>query len=376
MVSIGILGGTFDPVHVEHVRLAKCAIKELGLNKLLVMPTFLSPHKTTNPAPAKDRFAMLKKAFEGVNEVEVSDFEILKEGKSYTYQTVEHFSKTTNAKLYFIVGGDMLTDFKTWRNPDRILKACTLAVFDREDFFTDYDSEAEYFKAQFNAQFVRLSYKGKSFSSTKIRVYSAFGLPIDHLIDGKIAEYIKNTRLYTCDKYIEYIKKVLPLKRLKHTADVVITALNKVKELSLDREKVMISATLHDCAKYFNPTFFPNFELPSDLPQPVVHAFLGEYIARTVLGVNDAEILDAVKYHTSGKPNMSTLAKLVFVANMVEEGRTYDGVETLRALYEKSDFDACFKECLKEEVLHLINKKQYIYSATLDAYEYYCNKNK
>lgn len=373
MERIAIFGGTFNPAHAEHVKLAKCAIEELKLDKIFIMPTYQPPHKNLIPAPSEHRLAMLKIAFDGVEKVEISDYEIQKQGKSYTYLTVEHFKKVyPDAKLYYIVGGDMLTDFKTWRNPDRILKACTLAVFGREDFFTDYNRESEYFKTHFNTEFVRLSYKGKSFSSTKVRVYSAFGLPIDNLIDVKIAEYIKSTGLYTGDKYIEYIKRVLPKKRVKHTADVVITALGKVKELSLDREKVMVSATLHDCAKYFNPTFFPNFKLPDGVPAPVVHAFLGEYIARTVLGVIDTEILDAIKYHTSGKSNMSALAKLVFVADMVEEGRTYDGVEYLRGLYEKEDFEFCFKECLKEEVLHLINKKQYIYSLTLDAYDYYC----
>lgn len=373
MERIAIFGGTFNPAHAEHVKLVECAISELRLDKIFIMPTYQPPHKNLIPAPAKHRLEMLKVAFDGVEKAEISDYEIQKQGKSYTYLTVEHFKELyPDAKLFFIVGGDMLTDFKTWRNPDRILKACTLCVFDREDFFTDYDGEREYFKRVFNTEFIKLSYKGKSFSSTKIRVYSAFNLPIDHLIDCKIAEYIKKTALYTGDKYIEYVKRVLPPKRLKHTADVVITALQKVKELGLSRESVMVSATLHDCAKYFHPTFFPNFSYPEDLPAPVVHAFLGEYIARTVLGITDQDILDAIKYHTSGKPNMSTLCKLVFVADMVEEGRTYDGVEKLRELYEKSDFELCFKECLKEEVLHLINKKQYIYSATLDAYEYYC----
>ena len=89
-------------------------------------------------------------------------------------------------------------------------------------------------------------------------------------------------------------------------------------------------------------------------------------------GITDAEILDAIRYHTSGKPEMSTLGKLIFVADMVEKGRTYDGVERLRKLFE-GDFEVCFKECLKEEVLHLINKKSYIYSETLDAYDYYIN---
>ena len=145
----GILGGTFNPVLIEHVALASSAIEELNLDELIVMPTFISPHKKTTPAPAEDRLNMLKIAFSGMDKVTVSDYEIKKEGKSFTYLTVEHF-KEDDIELYFICGGDMLTDFKTWRYPERILKKATLAVFDRDEFFTDYQKESEYFKARFN----------------------------------------------------------------------------------------------------------------------------------------------------------------------------------------------------------------------------------
>ena len=74
---------------------------------------------------------------------------------------------------------------------------------------------------------------------------------------------------------------------------------------------------------------------------------------------------------TTGKAEMTTLGKLIFVADMVEEGRVYDGVENLRKLYEKEDFENCFIECLKEEFLHLINKKQKIYVETINAFAYY-----
>ena len=97
-------------------------------------------------------------------------------------------------------------------------------------------------------------------------------------------------------------------------------------------------------------------------------------MAKTRLGIEDEEIIDAIRFHTSGKPNMSLLGKLVFVADMVEEGRNYEGVEYLRELYNKSDFEFCFKECLREEYIHLLNKKGDIYSKTLDAYNYYINK--
>lgn len=370
MRKVGILGGTFNPVHVEHVSLALSAIEELNLDELIVMPTFISPHKKTTPAPAEDRLNMLKIAFSGIDKVTVSDYEIKKEGKSFTYLTVEHF-KEEDIELYFICGGDMLTDFKTWRYPERILASATLAVFDRDEFFTDYDKEREYFKKNFGKEFVKLSYKGKDASSTKIRVYSSFGLSVVGLAPDGVGEYISKKGLYSGDKYTEFIKTHLPEKRIKHTADVVICALKKTKELSLDAEKIAIAATLHDCAKYIDHTKVEGFTLPEGVPAPVVHAFLGAYICEKYLGVTDLEIIDAIRYHTSGKANMSTLAKLIFVADMVEEGRVYEGVEELRKAYEEKDFDECFKECLKEEVVHLINKKHYIYAETLSAYDYY-----
>lgn len=376
MKRIGILGGTFNPVHVEHVAIAKRAAEELALDKLIVMPTFISPHKTDGAVEPKHRLNMLKLAFKDDDKIEVSDYEIERQGKSYTYLTVEHFKEIEDCKLFFIVGGDMLVNFKTWRYPERILKACDLAVFGREEFFADFEVEREYFIKTFGKDFYRLSYTGKDASSTKIRTYSAFRLPLDGLVPKAVEEYIKENDLYPSDKYIEYILKNLPPKRIKHTADVVVSALKRAGELGLNKQKVVTACTLHDCAKYRDYREVDGFVLPDGVPQPVVHAFLGAFVMEKELGITDAEVIDAVRYHTSGKADMSTLSKLVFVADMVEEGRVYDGVEKLRELYEKADFETCFRECLKEEMIHLLNKKQYIYVETLNAYDYYVNENK
>ncbi len=372
MKRIAVFGGTFNPVHCEHVRLAVNAIAELDLDELFIMPTYLPPHKNIVPAPAEDRINMLKLAFSDVEKVKVSDYEILSGGKSYTYLTAEHFRALyPDAEIFWLVGGDMLNDFKNWRYPDRIMKAIDLAVFGREDYFTDYGTEEKFFQRTFGKSFTKLKYQGEKFSSTKIRVYSAFGLELDGLTSPKVIEYIKNSALYGGDEYTEFIKNNLPTKRVKHTANVAITAMQKAKELNLDERKVFISATLHDCAKYMDKTAFKDFSMPEGVPHPVEHSYLGAFVAENVIGVKDEEILDAIKYHTSGKPNMTALGKLIFVADMIEEDRSYEGVEKLRELYE-GDFEACFKECLREEVVHLINKKQYVYPLTLDAYEYYC----
>lgn len=371
MEKIGILGGTFNPVHVEHVALARSAVKELNLDKLYVMPTYVTPLKNIQPAPALDRLNMLKVAFSGDEKIFVSDYEVQKQGKSYTYLTVEHFKSIADCELYFICGGDMLKDFKNWKEPSRILNACTLAVFDREDFYVDYDKEQEYFRKTFGKEFIKLSYRGKSSSSTKTRVYAEFGLSLSGQVLPCVEGYIKQNGLYPSDKYVEFVKSHLPEKRLIHTANVVVSALSKVKQLNLDYQKVKIAGTLHDVAKYIDHTKVKGFELPKDVPPPVVHSFLGAFVAQKLLGIEDEEILDAIRYHTSGKADMSTLGKLIFVADMVEEGRDYEGVEYLRELFEKDDFEKCFVECLKEEFLHLLNKKQYIYQETLNAVAFY-----
>ena len=374
-MRIAIFGGTFNPVHFEHKNMVLSAIKELSIDKVIIIPTFLSPHKTLAPASASDRLNMLRLAFSDVKNVEVSDYEINKGGTSYSYITAEHFRALyPEAEMFFLVGDDMLVDFKTWKNPERILKACNLAVFGREGEAADYSLEEKYFKEKFDKAFIKLPFKGKIISSTKIRVYLSLGLNPDGLIK-EVAEYIKDKDVYPKSEYAEFLKKNLTEKRLIHTANVAVCALKKVKELSLDFNKVLTAALLHDCAKYLKPENYPSFKLPENVPAPVVHQFLGAYVAENVLGVKNPAVLDAIKYHTSGKANMSLLGKLIFVADMVEKGRTYDCVEKLRKLYE-SDFDKCFKTCIEDEIQHLKNKGLTVFGETLAAYDYYVKDKK
>ena len=206
-------------------------------------------------------------------------------------------------------------------------------------------------------------------------MYASLSLPLDGLADEKIAKYIKDNGLYKGDKYTEYVKSQLPEKRLYHTAEVMVSALSKASELKLNPEKVRLSALLHDVAKYVDYKTVEGFQIEEGMVAPVVHAFLGAYVAKNILKIDDDEIIDAIKYHTSGKANMSLLGKLIFVADMVEKNRDYEGVERLRALFKK-DFNLSFIECLKEEMQHLLSKKRIIYIETLNAYDYYINNKK
>lgn len=375
--KIGILGGTFDPVHNEHISLAESAINELGLDILYVIPTYIPPHKQNKKITAfEHRIQMLRLAFNNPKII-ISDYEGAMGGASYTYLTVEHF-KQPNATLYFIVGADMLVDFKSWRFPERILQSCQLAVFLRKGFEFSLNDEITYFKNNYGKSFTLLNYVGENLSATKIRVYSALGVPTDNLISPKVKEYISDNRLYYSQykQLIDYVIKVEKPSRVVHTANVIICALSRAKELALDEDKVFLACLLHDVAKYQDETAYPNCAIPNDVPAPVRHAFLGAYIAETVLGVTDKEIIDAIRYHTSGKANMGSLAKLVFTADMVEEGRTYPEAKHLQHYFATHDFESAFKECLSQELQHLLKKldEKSIYKETLNCYNYYINE--
>ena len=368
MKRVGIFGGTFDPAHNEHVNLAKSAIEELSLDMLYVVPTFIPPHKKSS-TPAADRLAMTKIAFLDLKKVTVSDVEIKREGKSYTYFTVEEIKKENkDAELFLLVGTDMLCDFFTWKNPERILLNCTLVCAGREGE-TVPDGFREEFIKRFGKDYRTLNFSGKEVSSTKIRALISLGLSASEYIPKAEEEYIKEQGLYS-DKYSDYVKEKLPEKRKIHTVGVIESAVKLAKRVGVDVEKARITATLHDCAKYERKEDFPNFSMPESVPPPVEHAFLGAYISEHVLGVKDEEIINAVRYHTSGRAKMTDLEKVIFVADMIEENRVYDGVERLRNAVEK-DFNSGFLLCLKEETEHIIKKKGPIYEKTIEAFNYY-----
>ena len=175
MAKIGILGGTFNPIHNEHINLIKSAIRELCLDKLIVVPSGNPPHKNVAFATPKQRLNMLKIGLENIDKVIISTFELDNDGVNYSYLTVEHFkSLYQKDSLFFIVGYDMLVDFKTWKYPSRILNSATLVVALRSG---EIEQENEKFKFEktFKTTYITLQFCGKAVSSTKVRAYASLG---------------------------------------------------------------------------------------------------------------------------------------------------------------------------------------------------------
>ena len=200
-MKIGVFGGTFNPVHNGHIRIAKLYFEKLGLDKLIVIPTNIPPHKTVSDmVDSADRLNMLRLAFEDYPNVEISDIELNMSGKSYTVNTISALKAIyPNDELYLIVGGDMFLCFESWKEYKKILSMCTLCTAPRE--INEFNALKEYQKKidPENKNTIILDADVLVLSSSEIRKKIKNGADLDNLLPKKALEYINQKGLYKND---------------------------------------------------------------------------------------------------------------------------------------------------------------------------------
>lgn len=370
-MKIAIFGGAFNPVHREHVHLARTAIEELGLDKLIIMPTAISPHKSGKAmADFFQRFEMCRIAFRELKQAEVSNYELARGGVSYTYLTCNHFASLyPDAERYLLIGADMLENFPEWKNPQEILKNFRLAACAREDAkpFLGYKKMVE---EEFDTEVKTLSYVGENVSSTQIRTYAALGEDISRFVNPDVCQYIRRKGLYAMHG-LWGVKQFLKPERWQHTLRVAVICAKNSARAGISEEQAITMAALHDVAKYMSADspYLTGFVCPDGVPGPVVHQFAGAYVAENVFKIGDKTILDAIACHTSGKENMTAADALLFLADMIEEGRTFDGVDELRKIF-KEDLFRCLYIALRHQVEYLETTGKPVYGLTRRAYDF------
>jgi nicotinate-nucleotide adenylyltransferase len=195
-VRIGVLGGTFDPVHLAHLVLGEVAREELRLDRVIFVPTGQSWRKSGREiASGADRLQMLRLATAGNPAFEVSSLEVDREGPSYTEVTLEALSgENPGAELFFILGRDALTDFPHWHDPQRIAELATLAVAERDDTELGGDGEADL--PGLHVRLCRLQMPRVGITATAIRDNVREGRSIRYLVPDGVAAYIAERGLY------------------------------------------------------------------------------------------------------------------------------------------------------------------------------------
>lgn len=174
--------------------------------------------------------------------------------------------------------------------------------------------------------------------------------------------------MYNLDLWQEKLLADIGEKRFKHCIRVMKTALKINSEI--DEDKVKTAAILHDCAKYNEDKYmqvYGDFINPNQLQyKAVLHSFLGAEVAKKEYNINDNEVLDAIRYHTTGRANMSDLEKIIYLADAVEPHRDYPGVDVIRKLLKK-DIDQAILYSLDHNITYIIENNNLIHPLTIDA---------
>lgn len=387
-MRIGIMGGTFFPIHNGHLKMAEAALVQYSLDKIWFMPNKIPPHKS-NPRieeMTKHRVAMVELAIEKHASFEYQPYEIEKDDISYSYQTLLYFkNRYPEDEFFFIIGADSLYTFDTWRCPDVIAKLCTLVVACRDQKGPkEMRRQAEYLTEIYNANICFLDMPFANVSSTEIRNALYENKYLQSMLPGRVFAYIVEQELFypqMIKDFMRQLKEVLDENRYLHSLGVMKTAALLAKRYEQDVIRIMTAGLLHDCAKCIpgrekiwlcEKVNIPMTAIEKRNPG-LLHAKLGAYLAKTKYGINDEEILNAIWYHCTGRPQMSLFDKIIYVADYMEPNR--DKAPNLANIRELAyvDLDACLVEILKQTLDYLNNGKITVDPMTAKTYDYYNN---
>lgn len=409
MERIGVMGGTFNPIHLSHIMVGSRAYDMLNLDKVLFMPSKQPTYKNMDCiASEEDRCAMIERAIKPYPFFELSDYELKREGPTYSADTFSLLKKEhPDTKYYFIIGGDSLDYFEDWHLPDVILQNCTLVVAPRatelkekkearEFAECDYAATADRIRKKFTSkqadgslfvpEIVFMSSPLVSISSSDLREYLECGIPVNGLVPKEVIDYIDEKGLYQNQAFTKIkadMKALMKPKRYKHILNVAEMCYKLAKLHGYDAVKAYTAGLLHDCAKHLDDQQIlaecdklgiRYDEVEKRQASNLLHSKVGAVWAGDKYGVADEDIISAISYHTTGKPDMSTLEKIVYMSDVIEPGRDMvytPSLDVIRSI-ATYDLDLACAHVLNNVVPYLLRTyKDNVCMMSVETYEYY-----
>lgn len=351
-MKVAIFGGSFNPPHLGHLHSAMFAAAQLQPDVFLIIPDHRPPHKSLeagSPTP-EERLELCRVTFAGVPNVEVSDMEIRRGGKSYTADTVKALLRRyPKAELYLLVGTDMLLDLGRWYKADYILHHVTVAPFQRSaDELPYIEQKAAELSERFGAKTEIIRSEPFPAASTDIRALLRERKGEDLLHPDAYERIIRN-RLYGAKVSFPWLRErayaMLKPNRVAHVVGCEQEAVSLAKRWGADPEDAAEAAILHDCTKREKLdgqlALCARYGYEPDAveakSEKLLHAKTGAALAKAEFGVSEA-VENAIRWHTTGRAGMTALEKIIYMADYIEPTRTFEGVEPLRRLaYEDLD---------------------------------------
>lgn len=382
-MRIGLYGGSFDPIHNGHLSIVRGALRSGAVDLVMVIPTARNPFKRGKVLSAAPyRYYMVKETIEAeINDprVLVSDAEFFTEGISYTVNTLHYLTEKNKIReiltnngieeekaaedhtYFWLCGSDILPMFDKWYKANEIISMVSMLVASRPGDGIDIDDEKIRLNKAFGHEVPLLKFdiEGVEASSSDIKRTGD-----DKEIPETAREFIKEHALYnfkdvweavddeTANKFLDFAIELYPIlrrKRLLHTLNTGLLSAHLALIHGAVVNKALIAGELHDCAK----------ELPEDeqrrLAQArcgdlftdfkLLHSPAGATMAKERFGIEDEEILNAITYHTTGRGDMPTLDRIVYLADKIEPSRTYADLSDMRKVAEY-DLTEAVKLCL------------------------------
>ena len=390
-MRIGIYGGTYSPPHIGHLRAAEYAIEACKLDRLLLIPTGVSPHKQMSAgATSDDRLQMLHLSAAGIEKAEVSDIELKREGRSFTVDTLRLLKEQyRDSELVLLMGTDMFTSFLSWREPEAIMELATLAVFCRGEKGERERIDAQ--KASLEAMGAKIELVENpvtAISSTDLRRMLVFGCADPFLMPG-VGDYIREHGLYgtgkdrknlTMEELEAEVVSLMNPNRVAHVLGCRDCAVELARLYGENEVDAARAGLLHDITKAIDGplqlTLCAEYGMILDTFSKAypktLHALTGSLVARRVFGENE-NVVSAICHHTTGRADMTLLEKIIYIADYVEPNRDFPGVEEMRAM-AYTDLDKAVLMGLESAVAHVKRQGQGLAPATLEALAFLQNQ--
>jgi len=384
----GFLGGTFNPPHWGHVRSARAAAEQLGLEELIIIPAGIPPHKTlpAGSANGPQRLEMVRLAFGEIPGVRVLDWELTRPGRSYTADTVAQLlAEDPEGELWILCGTDMFETLPDWRSGDWLMKVLSVAVYPRKNGEEEaLRARAGVYRQRYGTQVAVVDMPPLEVSSTSLRekLMSGGGSPD---VPEAVYAYILKNRLYGIRPEPETLMRLARPwykdSRIPHVLGCRETAVKLARRWGADVLDAETAAILHDITKKLpaeeqlhicekRGTIIPNFRPEYEA---MLHAFSGADAAAMEFGVSP-EVESAIRWHTTGRANMSLLEKIIWLADYIEPNRSTPGVDIVRAEAFRN-LDRAMEMALDSSLQYLERKSFAPHPATQEALDYFRGVN-
>lgn len=387
---VGIMGGTFDPIHCGHLAAACAAAEQLGLEKVVFIPAGTPSFKRDCAiTPGNIRLSLCRAALEGYDAFALSDAEIVRGGITYTAQTLKELTKNKRDEesFVFILGADSASTLLRWRDQETLKRLASYAIVTRAGQEVKDSVLSSLRTAGYSIEIV--SAQTPRISSTDIRKRVATQKDISHMVPAGVLRIIQDAGLYKeldvfSDAFFEKrkleLQKRVSEQRFEHSLGVANTCVHLARVYGVDITRARLAGILHDWDKNYDDAGIQQradeLGLHIDpfvychLPR-VLHAHTAAAFIHRVFPSVPTDVLRAIDRHTIAACDMSALDMVLYIADAIEPHRTYPEADDLRALVGTISLEALFFNIYEFWIIRMMQRHMLLHPNTVEVWNCY-----